>query len=165
MSDSALRRRTAVRRRPATPRDIALLRGFFADAHIELTVLPPDTRFVLVDMQFRAQRRQHTAQYPDAQHDILVADGVEVGRVLVDRSQGDCHIIDISVALGHRRAGIATTVLAEIIEAAVATGQRVWLTIWGGNAAARQLCERAGLAVSSDQDGYLTMERVVAPIG
>ncbi len=165
MNDSALRRRTAIERRPATPRDIALLRGFFADAHIELTVLPPDTRFVLIDMQFRAQRRQHLAQYPAAQHDILVVDGVEVGRVLVDRSQGECHIIDITVGLGHRRGGIATTVLAEIVDDAVAAGERVWLTIWAGNAAARQLCERAGLAVSSDEDGYLTMERAAAPVG
>jgi RimJ/RimL family protein N-acetyltransferase len=165
VNESALRRRTAVERRPATPRDIALLRGLFADAHIELTVLPPDTRFVLIDMQFRAQRRQHTAQYPDAQHDILLVDGVEIGRVLVDRSHGDCHIIDISIGLGHRRAGIATTVVADIVDDAVAAGQRVWLTIWAGNDAARQLCERAGLAVSSDEDGYLTMERAVAPVG
>jgi ribosomal protein S18 acetylase RimI-like enzyme len=165
VNESALRRRTAVERRPATPRDIALLRGFYADAHIELTVLPPDTRFVLIDMQFRAQRRQHTAQFPDAQHDILVVNGVEVGRVLVDRSQGGCHIIDISVSLGHRRAGIATTVLTEIVDEAAAAGQRVWLTIWAGNAAARQLCERAGLAVSSDADGYLTMECAVPPVG
>ena len=149
MSDSALRRRTAVARRPASARDIALLRGFFADAHIELTVLPPDTRFVLIDMQFRAQRRQHTAQYPDAQHDILIVDGAEVGRVLVDRSRGDCHIIDIWVALGHRRAGIATTVLAETRRRGRVGRAARLADVWAGNVAARQLCERAGLTVSS----------------
>jgi hypothetical protein len=85
MNESAVRRLTVVDRRRATAGDIALLRNLFADAHVELAVLPPDTRFVLVDMQFRAQRRQHTAQYPTAQHDILLVDGTEVGRLLIDR--------------------------------------------------------------------------------
>jgi RimJ/RimL family protein N-acetyltransferase len=159
MGDSALRRRVAVSRRPATPADIPLLRNLFADAHIELAVLPPDTRFVLVDMQFRAQRRQHTAQYPSGQHDIVVVDGTDAGRVFVDHSDGEVHIVDISVGLGRRREGIATTVLSEIVDNATAAGRRVWLTIWSGNTAARELCERAGLAVAKNEDGYLTMER------
>ena len=50
MNRTSLQRRTAIARRPATARDIALLRNLFADAHIELTVLPPDTRFVLIDI-------------------------------------------------------------------------------------------------------------------
>jgi RimJ/RimL family protein N-acetyltransferase len=163
MNDSAVRRLTAVERRPATGGDIALLRNLFADAHVELAVLPPDTRFVLVDMQFRAQRRQHAAQYPAARHDILLVDGTEVGRVLVDRSQGVCRIIDITVALGHRREGIATTVLAELVDEAAAAGEQVRLTIWSGNVAARRLCERVGLRVIADDDGYLTMQTEEVP--
>jgi RimJ/RimL family protein N-acetyltransferase len=154
-----------VSRRPATPSDIPLLRDLFADAHIELAVLPPDSRFVLVDMQFRAQRRQYAANFPCAQHDIVVVDETDVGRVVVDRSDGSAHIIDISIGLGRRREGIATAVLAELVDDAVAAGQRVWLTIWSGNTAGRQLCERAGLHVANDQDGYLTMERTVSPVG
>jgi hypothetical protein len=33
----------------------------------------------------------------------------------------------------------------------------VRLTIWSGNVGARQLCERVGLHVTADNDGYLTM--------
>jgi RimJ/RimL family protein N-acetyltransferase len=157
MNDSAVRRLTAVDRRRVTAGDIALLRNLFADAHVELTVLPPDTRFVLVDMQFRAQRRQHSTQFPAAQHDILLVDGTEVGRLLIDRSQGQCHIVDITVALGHRRHGIATTILREIVDEAAASGWQVRLTIWSGNLAARRLCEQVGLRVTADEDGYLTM--------
>jgi ribosomal protein S18 acetylase RimI-like enzyme len=150
------------------PADIALLRNLFADAHVELAVLPPDTRFVLVDMQFRAQRRQQETQYPTAQHEILLVDGVEVGRVLVDRSAGECHIVDITVGLGHRREGIAGTVLAELVDTAAAAGQRVWLTVWAGNTAARALSDEVGLrlaAGSSEADGYLTLESRVRPAG
>jgi ribosomal protein S18 acetylase RimI-like enzyme len=162
MNDSAVRRRTAVDRRPAVAADIALLRNLFADAHVELAVLPPDTRFVLVDMQFRAQRRQHSAQYPAAQHDILLVAGTEVGRILIDRSSGECHIVDITIALGHRRAGIAASVLTDVVNEATAAGQRVRLSMWSGNVAARRLCECVGLRVSADDDGYLTMESASA---
>jgi ribosomal protein S18 acetylase RimI-like enzyme len=169
MNHSAVRRRTAVDRRDASAGDIALLRSLFADAHVELAVLPPDTRFVLVDMQFRAQRRQHATQYPAAQHDILLVDGTEVGRLMIDRSQGEYHIVDITVALGHRREGIAATVLADVVAEAAAAGQLVRLTIWSGNVAARQLCERVGLRVTADDDGYLTMSNAssasVTPAG
>jgi ribosomal protein S18 acetylase RimI-like enzyme len=159
MSDSALRRRLAVSRRAATPSDIPLLRSLFADAHIELAVLPMDTRLVLIDMQFRAQRRNYLAQYPSGQHDIIVVDGTEVGRVFVDRTGDAVHIVDITISLGRRREHIATTVLAELADEAVATGKRSWLTIWSGNTAARELCEHAGLRVAAQEDGYLTMER------
>jgi len=162
MNDSALQRRVSVSRRSVRPGDIPLLRNLFADAHIELMVLPPDTRFVLVDMQFRAQRRQHAAQFPTAQHDIIVVDDVAVGRLLVDRSAGSVHIVDLTIALGRRREGIATSVLAEVIDDAAAAGQATWLTLWSGNTAARELCERAGLHVASDEGGYLTMERPAA---
>jgi RimJ/RimL family protein N-acetyltransferase len=162
MGDSALRRRVVVSRRPAKPSDIPLLRDLFADAHIELAVLPSDTRFILVDMQFRAQRRQHGVLYPTAQHDIVVVDETEIGQVVIDRSRDAVHIVDITIGLGRRREGIATTVLAEIVDDAIAAGQRVWLTLWSGNAAARELCERAGLRVAAEEDGHVTMERAVS---
>jgi ribosomal protein S18 acetylase RimI-like enzyme len=148
-----------VARRRATGADIPLLRDLFADARVELAVLPPDTRFVLVDMRFRAQRRQHSAQYPDARHEILVVNGVEVGRLVVDSHDGDVHIVDITVGLGRRREGIASAVLRDLVDESVATGQRVWLTIWSGNTAMRSLCEQLGFEVTAHGEGELTLSR------
>ena len=125
MSAQAVRHRVAVQRRAATPADLPLLRSLFADSRMELAALSADSRFVLVDMQFRAQRREIDTHFPDAEHDILVLDGTDVGRVVVDRSGPDVRVVDITVALGHRRQAIASSVLAEIADEARAAGREV----------------------------------------
>ena len=151
MSSSTVRRRTAVARRSAGGADIPLLRELFADAHVEFAVLPPDTRFVLVDMRFRAERRQHAAQFPHARHEILVVDGVDVGRLLIDSRDDEMRVVDITVGLGRRREGIASNALAQLADEADKAGQRLWLTIWSGNTAMRAVCERLGFSAAAEQ--------------
>ena len=159
---TSVQRQSAITRRPATPADKPLLRSLFADAHLELTALPTDTRFVLLDMQFRAQRRTFAAAHPNAINQIVVVDDKPVGRVLVDETGEITRVVDISVALGHRRLGIAGGVLAEIVGAADAAHRSIQLTVWSGNRAAVALVERAGFRQVADEAGYVTFER--API-
>lgn len=156
---TTVERRVAVSRRPVTAADIPLLRTLFADAHLELTVLPCDTRFVLIDMQFRAQRRLYAAKYPSAAHDILLAGGTEVGRVVVDRTDEAIQVIDISIALSHRRAGIAGAVLAGIAREADACALPVTSTVWSGNTAAVALLESAGFRTVADDAGFVSYVR------
>jgi RimJ/RimL family protein N-acetyltransferase len=151
--------RVAVSRRPVNAADIPLLRNLFADAHLELTVLPCDTRFVLIDMQFRAQRRQYAAKYPSAAHDILLVDGVEVGRVVVDHTDDAIQVVDISIGLGHRRAGIAGAVLGGIAREADASALPVKTTVWGGNTAAVALLETAGFRSAGNDAGFVSYVR------
>lgn len=165
MTNSTVRRSVVVDRRPVVPDDLPLLRTLFADAHVELSVLPPDTRFVLIDMQFRAERRRHADRYPQAVHEILLRDGREVGRIVVDRSGSDWQLVDLTVSLGHRREGIAAAVLAETIASAHADGHRLRLTAWSANQPARALCARAGMSVAAEADGYVTMESALKPAG
>jgi ribosomal protein S18 acetylase RimI-like enzyme len=156
---TSVRGQVALTRRRAGAADLPLLRSLFADAHLELAVLPTDTRFVLVDMQFRAQRRQHAANHPQALQEIIAHDGVEVARVIVDRSADVTEIVDISVAIGHRREGIAGTVLGEIVQQADVEGRRATVTVWRGNSAAAALVEAAGFVADDDQGGYVTYLR------
>ncbi len=159
---TSVRRQMAITRRPATPADKPLLRSLFADAHLELTALPTDTRFVLVDMQFRAQRRQYAAAHPHATNEILSADDRPVGRVLVDDSGERTRVVDISIALSHRRLGIAGDVLAEVVRSAATAHRLVEVTVWSGNGAAVALIEHAGFAPVADQAGYVTYVRAPA---
>jgi RimJ/RimL family protein N-acetyltransferase len=160
---TSVQRHVAITRRPATPADKPLLRSLFADSHLELTALPTDTRFVLIDMQFRAQRRRFDAAHPDAVNEILVVDDKPVGRVMFDDSGEVIRIVDICVALGHRRHGIAGDVLAEIVRTADAAQRRIELTVWSGNRAAVALVEQAGFAAVADQAGYVTYDRAPTP--
>jgi len=156
---TSAQRQLAITRRPATPADKPLLRSLFADAHLELTALPTDTRFVLIDMQFRAQRRTYATAHPNAINEIVVVDDTPVGCVLVDETGEVTRVVDISVALGHRRRGIAGDVLAAIAGAADAANRHIELTVWSGNRAAVALVEHAGFAPVADEAGYVTFNR------
>lgn len=155
-------RHLAITRRAATSADIPFLRSLYADAHLELAVLPTDTRFVLIDMQFRAQRRQHAQAHPHASHEVLLADGKGVGRLVVDRSCEPIRIVDITVALSHRREGIAGDALAAVVREADEAGRRIELTVWARNTAATTLVTHAGFVEVADEGGYVTFERTPA---
>lgn len=156
---TSVRGRLAVTRRPTTAADIPLLRSLFADAHLELACLPTDTRFVLVDMKFRAHRRSLAAQHPRATDEIIVVNGEDAGRVLVDRTDGMIRIVDIAVALGQRRNGVAHEVMDEIVREADETGRRIELIMWSGNTAAVALAKSAGFTALCDETGYVTYVR------
>lgn len=156
---TSVRGRVAVTRRPSTPADIPLLRSLFADAHLELACLPTDTRFVLVDMKFRAHRRSLAAKHPRAIDQIIVVNGADAGRVLVDRTDGTLRIVDITVGLGHRRTGVAREVMDELVREADETGRRIEMVMWGGNTAAVGLAEGAGFVAGRDETGYVTYVR------
>ena len=159
---TSAQRHLAITRRPATPADKPLLRSLFADAHLELAALPTDTRFVLVDMQFRAQHRRFAAAHPNATNEIVIADDKPVGRVLVDHSEDVTRIVDICVALGHRNHGIGSIVMAEIVRAADAAHRHIEMTVWSGNRAAVTLVEHAGFEPVADHAGYVTYDRAPA---
>jgi ribosomal protein S18 acetylase RimI-like enzyme len=160
---TSVQRRSAITRRPATPTDKPLLRSLFADSHLELAVLPTDTRFVLIDMQFRAQRRMYATAHPNAVNEIVVVDEKPVGRLLVDDSGSVTRIVDITIALGHRRLGLAGRLLADVLGAADADHRHCQLTVWVGNTAAVALVEGAGFAPVADEGGYVTYERAPVP--
>ena len=161
---TSVQRHSAITRRPATPADKPLLRSLFADSHLELAVLPTDTRFVLIDMQFRAQRRMYATTHPNAVNEILVVDDKPVGRLLVDDTGAVTHILDITIALGHRRLGVAGALLADVLGAADADHRHCRLTVWVGNTAAVTLVEHAGFTPVADQGGYVTYERAPVPV-
>src|SRR3954452_10882115 len=91
--------------RPTEGHDIALLRELFTSTRDELEVLSADVRYLLIDMQFRAQRRHFATTYPLARHEILERDGHDVGRLVVDDSGPSVRIIDITVRRGNRGQG------------------------------------------------------------
>ena len=84
--------------RKATERDAAFLFQLFqalraADfAHVPM---PPAQLKVLLGMQFQAQVAGYRAQYPDADHEIVLRDGQRGGRILVDRGATEYHLVDM----------------------------------------------------------------------
>ncbi|MCW2796403.1 GNAT family N-acetyltransferase [Nocardioides sp.] len=152
-----------VLRRAAGPLDEDLLRALFADSRPDLAMLAPEVREVLLDLQFRAQRSQYAASHPLARHEILLVDGVAVGRLLVEDAHDVVRIVDVTVSRDHRCRGIGSAVLRQLSHEADETGRAVRLSVWSENRGARRLYESLGFVTVADAGartgGYLEMQR------
>lgn len=150
-------------RRPAEPADDALLRELFVEGRPELSLIDPGLRDQLVDLQLRAQEREYAAAYPQSSHQILVADGAAVGRLILDKTPDAVRVVDVSVLSRHQRRGIGSSVLREVIDEAERGGRTVRLSVWWDNGGARRLYESLGFvaaeAIGTSAGGYLEMAR------
>jgi ribosomal protein S18 acetylase RimI-like enzyme len=150
---------TTLRRRQFAAEDEQFASELFASSRPDLAALPAAVRESLVTIQFRAQRAEYAASYPDAQHEVVVIDGVDVAALIVDHGSSEVRIVDITVHPAHREQGIGSALLGEEIARAASAGMAVALSVWSGNVAARRLYERLGFVVVSNGDGYLEMRQ------
>jgi ribosomal protein S18 acetylase RimI-like enzyme len=151
-----------VTRRPTQPSDGPLLHALLVESRPELGLLPEPARASILDLQVRAQRQHYDAAYPQAGHEILVSDDVEVGRLILHHGEGAVRVVDVVVRQSHRGRGIATTVLREVIDDASRRGLAVELSVWATNGDALRLYERLGFVVTEAGDGYQQMRHLAA---
>jgi GNAT superfamily N-acetyltransferase len=72
--------------------------------------------------QFAAQRAHYLRYFPQAEDQLILFDGVPVGRLWIERSASEIRILDFLVLTGARGRGIGTHLLLELqAEAARAT--------------------------------------------
>lgn len=146
-----------VESRSIVPGDADLIRLLFAESREDLGLLPPQHRESVIDMQLRAQDLRYQIGYPHARHEILVVDGVDVGRMITDRGTRAVHLIDLVVRKNHRRRGIATQALRRLLAEAAWASLPVSLSVWSTNTAARKMYERLDFTVAGDAVGHLEM--------
>jgi ribosomal protein S18 acetylase RimI-like enzyme len=125
-------RGTAVWLRPASPGDEPFLDALYTDRRMpELVPLGWDAarQRAFLAMQFQAQQAGYAASYPVADH-WLVGVGTEaVGRLLVDRGAHEHRVVDIVIRGDHRRRGIGTALMAEVMGDAAAARLPVGLMV------------------------------------
>lgn len=69
-------------------------------------------------MQFAAQQAYYYKQFPEARYDIIVSNGIPVGRLYVDRRENEIRILDIAILPEARWQGIGSHVLRGLMEEA-----------------------------------------------
>jgi ribosomal protein S18 acetylase RimI-like enzyme len=146
-------------RRSVTAADDALAARLFAQSRPDLEALPPDVRGPLLAVQVRAQLAQHAAAFPAASHEVVVADGVDVGRLVVATGDTEARVVDIVIDREHRRRGIATAVLSEVIATADECGRSVGLSVWAANDGALALYSSLGFDVVGSDSTHLHLRR------
>lgn len=148
-----------VRRRAAGHRDTAFLQSLFADSRDDLLVLPPDSRDLIIDMQFRTQRRRHEVEYPAARHDVLVVRDAPIGHLATDLDTRTLRVVDLCVRSGYRGQGIGSSVLAQLTLEADLTCCTIRAQVWSANVGAQRFFLRHGFVVGQSVAGYTDVFR------
>lgn len=104
-------------------------------------------------------QQRHFEQYfqPEADR-IIVLNGHDVGRVLVDHSENKVHISNIQILPEHQNKGIGSLIILEIIQQAQQRECPVTLQVLKVNPA-RRLYERLGFMVEGEDDAHFKMRR------
>jgi ribosomal protein S18 acetylase RimI-like enzyme len=107
-------------------------------------------------MQFDAQKRSYSAQFPQAEYSLIEFDGVAAGRLIVDRSGEEILLIDIAVLSQFRQKGIGSALLHQLMEEGGRTGKAIRLHVERFNPALHWY-QRLGFKTASESAIYLEM--------
>ncbi|AXV07540.1 Acetyltransferase, GNAT family [Euzebya pacifica] len=141
----------AVSLRAVDPADESFLRALFADVRGRMLgdlPLPPAQAAALVDSQFHAQASDYRRRFPTSDHHIVVADGVDVGRLWVDRRTEEIRLLDIAIVDTHRNRGIGTVLIRGLQDEAKATGRILGHAVDVTNDAGLRFYARLGFQVT-----------------
>jgi ribosomal protein S18 acetylase RimI-like enzyme len=113
-----------------------------------------------IDMQFDAQQRDYGSNYDGARFDIVTCDGVDAGRLYVERRADELRVIDIALLPDFRERGIASALFHQLFDEADAQGLAVRIHVEHANRA-RELYLRLGFAFTGEPGPvYRLMERL-----
>jgi ribosomal protein S18 acetylase RimI-like enzyme len=142
-----------LRLRRETEADDAFLFGLFCEARPELMLLPPAMRSTMLAQQFRAQATSYGARYPASLKAIVSLDGEAIGRLIVDETGGDLHLVDIAVSFGMRGKGLGSAILAAL----TGMGSPIRLYVSTANPGALKLYLAHGFRETARNDADIEM--------
>jgi len=151
----------AIRLRPATDDDREFLFALYGTTRareLEAWGWGPTQRDAFLKMQFDAQVRSYGAQYPAAEHSIIMRDERPAGRMIVVRGDDALRLVDIALMPEYQRLGIGGGLLRELMRRASNENLALRLSVLASNAAAIRLYERLGMRRSGGDELYLSME-------
>jgi len=147
--------------RPISPADLGFLYRVYASTRQEeLAVLDwsDAQKAAFLKLQFEAQHRFYTENFPGAAFSILTYQGDAVGRLYLERRQDEIRIIDIALLPEFRNQGIGTTCLKTILAAGEESGLPVRIHVEQNNPAMR-LYDRLGFQKVGENGVYFLMEK------
>lgn len=132
----------------------------------ELARLPwtEEQKEAFLRQQFNAQHAHYQEHYHDAAFQVVLKDGVAIGRLYVARWPSDIRIVDVALLPEHRGGGVGTRLIRELFAEGDASGRRVSIHVEVFNPA-RRLYERLGFVQTEDKGVYVFMERPPALAG
>jgi ribosomal protein S18 acetylase RimI-like enzyme len=149
-----------IRLRPISEADSDFLYRLYASTRADEMVLldwSDQQKTEFLSMQFRAQHSFYQQQFKQACFDVIEQDGVEIGRLYVDRRPDEIRIIDIALMPEHRKKGIGGAILQSLLNEAKAANNKVGIHVEHNNPA-MGLYKRLGFQPVSDEGVYSFMQ-------
>ena len=146
--------------RPVSLADEAFLFRVYASTRAEEMALLPwddEQKQAFLRMQFNAQSQSYQQQFPGAEYQVIVHDGVPAGRLTVERADESILLIDIALLPAHRNMGIGSSLIGDLKTEAQETGRALRLDVENFNPAYR-LYERLGFKKIDEASFYYRME-------
>ena len=146
-----------LRLRAEQPSDQTFLKALFAasrTAPLLAAGVPQPQIDMLIDMQHRGQSQGYRGQFPAGRFWIVERDGQPVGRLVEDDEAAAIYVVDIAVASGQQRRGVARALIADTQARAAAAGRAVRALVAPDNIASLALFGGMGFNVRTDQDNF-----------
>jgi len=118
--------------------DKAFLQALYADSRaweFELTVWTDEEKDRFLKQQFEAQDRSYKMNNLGAVHRIIQLNGVDIGRLIIDRTDRLMRIIDFTIHSDYQRRGIGADILASLKNEAQGGKVPITLHVRQGNPA------------------------------
>jgi len=127
------------------------------DEEMKLVPWPDFQKHAFLRMQFDLQSTHYHHHYPGASYQIILSEGRPIGRLYIHRADNQILLIDIALLPQHRRTGIGSHLLGELLAEARATQKIVAIHVERNNPALR-LYTRLGFRIIEDKGVYYYME-------
>lgn len=145
--------------RPATQADTEFLHAVYASGRAEELAPVPWTQQQKADFlrsQSEAQLAYYAEHYRAAEYSIVVVDGTDVGRIMVEHRDEDLRLMDMGLLPAYRDCGIGTQLVGAVVTRAEEAGLPVVLHVESFNPAKR-LYERFGFVDDGEVGAYRRM--------
>lgn len=145
-----------LRFRPASDSDLDFLCGVYASTRTEELAPVPwseSEKAAFLNMQFRAQQAHYRQHYTTAEFLIVEQAGEPIGRLYVDRWAREHRVVDIALLPRHRRQGLGTALMRDLLDEAAAAGKPLSIHVEQFNPAQR-LYERLGFVRVGETGAY-----------
>jgi GNAT superfamily N-acetyltransferase len=146
--------------RPVHKDDEAFLYELYCSTRLSdigMAGLEPAQQAALLEIQFIGQRQQYEADFPEADHDIILLEGRPIGRVMVNRTAEANLGVDIALLPAHRNSGIGGMLINDLLDEARNAGKPFRIHVERFNPAVR-LYERLGFETIGETPTHLLME-------
>ena len=146
--------------RPVTKGDKRFVRDLYCtsrDHEINHVDMPEPQLKVFLRQQFALQQKHFDKTYPKADKQVIIDQGKPIGRLYVEQSADDIHLIDITLLREYRGNGIGRYFVEQLIAKALQKKTKVSLYVQAQNPALK-LYQSMGFKPAGGKGDYFYME-------